>query len=229
MKTFVIGDIHGAYKALQQCLERSNFNYQEDRLISLGDVCDGWPQVNLCIDELLKINHLDYILGNHDIWSLEWMQSGLKEDIWLMQGGLNTMGSYVDQSVPKEHVEFLRKSKLWIEFENKLFVHAGYDPQKTMSEQDPNTLVWDRTLFHEAIGKEGQHDNFKYEPYDEIFVGHTPTINFGIFEPLKFCNLWAIDTGAGWNGKLTIMDVHTKKFWQSDQVPILYPGIRGRR
>ena len=39
MKTFVIGDIHGAYKALLQCFERSGFDYEKDHLIVLGDVC----------------------------------------------------------------------------------------------------------------------------------------------------------------------------------------------
>ena len=31
MKTFVIGDIHGGYKALVQCLERSKFDYENKR------------------------------------------------------------------------------------------------------------------------------------------------------------------------------------------------------
>ncbi|MCA9398849.1 MAG: metallophosphoesterase, partial [Candidatus Omnitrophica bacterium] len=55
MRVFAIGDIHGAYKALIQCLERSGFDYQKDRLIVLGDVCDGYPQAKKCISELLKI------------------------------------------------------------------------------------------------------------------------------------------------------------------------------
>ncbi len=32
MKTFAIGDIHGAYKAMIQCFERSKFDYKKDRL-----------------------------------------------------------------------------------------------------------------------------------------------------------------------------------------------------
>lgn len=44
MRTFTIGDIHGGYKALKQCLERSKFNYKEDHLIALGDIVDGWPE-----------------------------------------------------------------------------------------------------------------------------------------------------------------------------------------
>lgn len=42
MRTLVMGDIHGGYKALMQCLERSKFDYEKDTLIQLGDICDGW-------------------------------------------------------------------------------------------------------------------------------------------------------------------------------------------
>jgi len=43
-RTLVIGDIHGAYKALVQCLERSGFDKEKDTLITIGDVCDGWHE-----------------------------------------------------------------------------------------------------------------------------------------------------------------------------------------
>ena len=61
MKTFVIGDIHGTYKALLQCFERSGFDYKRDRLVLIGDVCDGYPDVVECFDELLKIDNLNFI------------------------------------------------------------------------------------------------------------------------------------------------------------------------
>lgn len=48
-------DIHGAYKALMQCFEWSKFNYKKDRPIVMSDVCDGYPDVKQCIDQLLKI------------------------------------------------------------------------------------------------------------------------------------------------------------------------------
>ena len=31
MRTFVIGDIHGAYKAFKQCLKKADFNYKKDK------------------------------------------------------------------------------------------------------------------------------------------------------------------------------------------------------
>src|SRR5690242_18008347 len=103
MKTFVIGDIHGAYRALMQCLERSGFDYSNDRLIVLGDVCDGYPDVCLCIEELLKIKHCDYIIGNHDLWAVEWALEGKEEEAWTSQGGFATILSYNNGPMPKEH------------------------------------------------------------------------------------------------------------------------------
>ncbi len=44
MRTFVLGDVHGAARALKQVLERSSFDYSADRLVCLGDVADGWPR-----------------------------------------------------------------------------------------------------------------------------------------------------------------------------------------
>ena len=38
-----------------------------------------------------------------------------------------------------------------------------------------------------------------------------------------------MDTGAGWNGKLTIMDVDTEEYWQSDLVESLYPNETNAR
>jgi serine/threonine protein phosphatase 1 len=36
-------------------------------------------------------------------------------------------------------------------------------------------------------------------------------------------NITNMDTGAGHTGKLTIMDIDSKIFWQSDPLPKLYP------
>ena len=244
MKTFVIGDIHGAYKAFLQCLKRCGFNYQEDRLIVLGDVCDGYLEVKQCIDELLKIKHCDYIIGNHDVWALDWATKGIEEPLWLDQGGRNTKASYSGFRMPETHIDFLKNAHLWIEFDNKLFVHAGIDPTKRVEKHSLEYLTWDRNLVESAWKKAHQNPDYKFSSYDEIFVGHTTTQWFArnnetkgltpaeIAElgtkPLFLCNVINLDTGAGWSGKLTIMDVHTHEYWQSDLTPKLY-GMEGRQ
>jgi serine/threonine protein phosphatase 1 len=45
---------------------------------------------------------------------------------------------------------------------------------------------------------------------------------------MKAANIWNLDTGAGYNGKLTIMDIKTKEYWQSDLVTELYKDKKGR-
>ena len=229
MKTFVIGDIHGAYKALKQCLERCGFDYTQDRLIVLGDVCDGYPEVRACIDDLLKIKHCDYIIGNHDLWTLDWALEGKKDRVWTSQGGMATINSYNDELLPQEHINFLQKAHLWLLVDNKIFIHGGFDPNFSIDKQGRDKFVWDRDLINSAWKKSQEDNNFKFSVYEEIFLGHTPVQNFQSHLPLHLCNVWALDTGAGWKGTLTIMDIYTKQYWQSDTTPSLYGSVQGRK
>lgn len=230
MKTFVVGDIHGAVPALYQVLERSNFDKQNDRLICLGDVCDGWPFVKQCFEELLTIKNLDYIMGNHDWWAYQFFsgKSGA-EAIWLTQGGLETYQSYCGV-MPIQHLDILTNAHCAIEDGNQIFVHGGIDPNLPFDRQLPSECMWDRRLILNARHKHNQNPEYKYGNYDDIFIGHTTTqaLKRGD-EPLHVCNIWNIDTGAGWDGKLTIMDVKTKKYWQSDNVLELMPDDKGRK
>ncbi|MBF0479968.1 MAG: metallophosphoesterase [Candidatus Omnitrophica bacterium] len=224
MKTFAIGDIHGSYKALLQCLERSKFDYQKDRLIVLGDVCDGYPEVKDCIDELLKIKHCDLVIGNHDMWALDWALWGAMPVIWTSQGGDRTMASYSGGPMLKAHIDFLKSGQLWLESNSQLFVHAGINPDLPLVRQDPEVLVWDRDLLQKAWESVKEKDTIKFGGYEDIFIGHTTTQLYKTLLPMHVSNVWALDTGAGWSGKLTIMDVNSKKYWQSDLSMELYGG-----
>lgn len=225
MKVFVIGDIHGAYKALLQCFERSGFDYKKDRLIVLGDVCDGYPDVRQCIDELLKIKHCDFIIGNHDKWALDWALYGKMPEIWTSQGGKQTMASYGGDSMPKAHIDLLKGGYLWLELESRIFVHGGFNPQIPLAKQSAQFLMWDRELLDLAWKFSWMGKSKSFGDYEDIFVGHTTTEQYRTIEPIHACNVWDLDTGAGWSGKLTIMNVRTKKYWQSDFSSDLYGGM----
>ncbi|MFA5316709.1 MAG: metallophosphoesterase [Dehalococcoidales bacterium] len=228
MKTFAIGDIHGAFKAMLQCFERPRFDYEKDRLIVMGDVCDGYPEVRQCIDELLKIKHCDLVIGNHDMWALDWALRGDKPEIWTSQGGDRTMASYNGGPMPQKHIDFLKGGKLWIERDEQVFVHGGFKPDIALASHDAQTLVWDRRLLDTARKKQIGGHRCRLGKYKDIFVGHTTTEIYKTLEPMHVCNVWNLDTGAGWSGKLTIMDVDTKEYWQSDLSPNLYGGTPDR-
>ncbi|MBF0331915.1 MAG: metallophosphoesterase [Candidatus Omnitrophica bacterium] len=227
MRTFVIGDIHGAYKALVQCLQRSGFDRDKDRLVVLGDVCDVFPEVRQCVDLFLELKHCDYIIGNHDIWALDWSLSGIIAEMWRVQGGDQTMLSYGGKPMPSAHLGFFNKARHYLELNGMLFVHGGFDPSIPLKDQTVNKLAWDRELVSMAFRKMQEGAPAQIGPYQAIFVGHSPTQMFSSDFPLQMGNIWAMDTGAGWSGRLSIMDVDSKEYWQSDPTPALY-GVSGR-
>lgn len=247
-RTLALGDVHGAARALEQVLERSGFDPAVDRLVSLGDLCDGWPEVDRVLDLLLGLTHLDLVLGNHDGWTLTWMRSGRPPPGWPPQGGWGTLRSYarragqygpldtgtieeVAQSVPPAHRELLEDARPFIEEDRPdgrrvLYTHAGWVPGVAPEDQDEYQLRWSRELwYHAETLQAADPEASSVTGYDAVFLGHTPT---QWTEPRPVLELWNLDQGAGWDGVLTIMDVDTREWWQSDPVPGLYPGEEGR-
>ncbi len=225
MKRYVVGDIHGKYKALQQCLDRSGFDVEKDLLICLGDVCDRGPEVRESIECLLQLQHLIYIIGNHDLWALQWMTTGEKPALWTTQGGHATIRSYGDKPVPGSHIHLLKTALPYYILNNRLFVHGGFDLSRPLEEQTPEALAWNRSLVEYALETIDREDPVKLTRFDEVFVGHTPTLNYDFDVPLHSHEVWMLDTGAGWWGRLSIMDIASKQFWQSDSVDVLYPAL----
>ena len=246
MKVYVMGDIHGAVLSLKQCLERSEFDKKNDMLIQLGDVCDGFPYVYECVEELLTIENLVAIKGNHDEWFWKWLTSGVHPDQWI-QGGMATLKSYrrncekkeelgfVPDDIPNSHFRFFGHQLLYYkdEFKN-LFVHAGFNRHIPLRQNADNVLYWDRELFMEALSYKPESDDeeikFKmYDNWNEVFIGHTTTEHWGNKTPMHAANIWNLDTGVGnKSGKLTIMNVDSKEFFQSDTGKELYPEDKGR-
>ena len=188
----------------------------------IGDVCDRYPEVKQCIDELLKVRHCELIIGNHDRWVLDWALKGERPEIWTSQGGDRTIASYAGGPMPQAHVAFLENGHLWLQINAQLFVHGGFNPALPLERQDAEDLVWDRMLFTTAWNRHLTDKDCRMGSFKDIFIGHTPTLVYHTMEPIHACNVWDIDTGAGWSGKLTIMDVNTKEYWQSDSIPNLY-------
>ena len=221
----MLGDTHGGYRSLKQVLERSKFDYEKDKLICLGDFADGWTETFECFEEIFKIKNLVYVRGNHDQWLKDWLKEGKQPMVWTLQGGKNTIDSYMKQD-PREwkrHLDFLKKTKQWyVDDQNRIFVHGGISQKGTPIEEcDKQFIMWDRELWDK------RHQEISIEPYSEAFVGHTSIWRFS-HNPICFNKVWFLDTGGGWEGKLTLMDVDSKEFFQSDIVLELYPECRGR-
>lgn len=239
-RTLVIGDIHGGFKALKQVLERAEV-VENDKLIFLGDYVDGWSESSQIIQFLIGLSGKQeciFIKGNHDAWCEDWLSLGKSPDVWLFNGGKSTVESYNDYSLEDLdlHLEFFQRMENYhVDEANRLFIHAGYSsmhgPEK---EVYSSNYRWDRTLWETAVAMDKKlAKNSELYPkrlllYNEIFIGHTPTLDIGIKHPVNKANVWNMDTGAAYTGSLSIMDIDTKEFWQSDPLPALYPNEKGR-
>lgn len=228
MRTFVLGDIHGALLALRQVLDRSGFQNGTDRIIFIGDICDGWPDTPGCIELLHSLDNVIHIMGNHDRWMIDFLPHDYIIDdnypLWLYHGGSQTLSNYIgNHSLIEKHVRLLTEKCVTHHIEDDiLFVHGGYVPWIPFEENTEETFLWDRSLWSNL--KRGIY--VKVDGFREVYIGHTPVLPETL--PQNIGNVWNVDTGAAYTGVLTMMDIDTKEIYQSDPVPGLYPGSHGR-
>ena len=240
MRTLVIGDIHGGLRALHQIFERAQIT-TEDRLIFLGDYVDGWSESPAVLDFLIQLQATHaciFIRGNHDELLCEWLRESKDNLMWYRHGGESTVNAYaqVAAQTKQKHVAFLQTlENYYLDEENRLFVHAGFTNMNGVAfEHFPKLFYWERTLWEMALAldKNLNPDSVLYPKrlklYKEIYIGHTPVTQIGENTPIQMASVWNVDTGAAFKGPLTVLDVDTKKYWQSDPLPDLYPDQIGR-
>ena len=240
MRTVVIGDIHGGLKALKQLIESANLP-SNTKYIFLGDYVDGWSQSAEVISYLFNFsqeNDCILLRGNHDDLLCNYLKTGESNPMWLSQGGQSSVESYSNLSKTKKeiHIRFLENLiNYHIDSENRLFLHAGFTNQHgPQHDYYSNLVFWDRTLWEMvcamdfSISENDARYPKRLKLFKEIYIGHTPVTRIGFDKPTNFANVWNVDTGAAFKGRLSMLDVDSKEIWQSNPVHSLYPREKGR-
>ena len=239
-RTLVIGDIHGGLRALKQVLEKACVT-ANDTLIFLGDYVDGWSESPQVLDFLIALDKKQpcvFVRGNHDELALHWLQKNHDNPLWYEHGGEATVLAYanVDETTKQKHIAFLLNLVNYhLDSKNRLFVHAGFTSMNGVTHEHFHKMFyWERTLWETALAldKSMKKNDIFYPKrltlYNEIYIGHTPVTKIGKTIPIQMANVWNVDTGAAFLGPLTILDIDTKEFWQSNPLPELYPDEKGR-
>lgn len=239
-RTLAIGDIHGGLKGLIQLLDRIELT-STDTLIFLGDYVAGWSESAQVIEYLIELSErysCVFIKGNHDAWCEEWLAFGIENHVWISHGGKEAIESYkgISKEEKLKHISFFETMDLFhIDDKNRLFVHAGFSStQGVENEVDFRNFYFDRTLWDMAMALENRNkiksksEANRLKHYSEIYIGHTPTINYYKMQPMHAANVWNVDTGAAFTGKLSAIDIDTKEVFQSDVLKDLYPHEKGR-
>jgi serine/threonine protein phosphatase 1 len=197
-----IGDIHGCSVALGSLLDLIQ-PASSDTIITLGDYVNRGPDSRGVLTRLIALRErcqLVPLLGNHD-------------DLVLRNRSTRTAlpgMPCVDpenglQLFDEQHFAFLESCVLYYEIDTHFFVHANYDPQLPLSDQDHYTLLW--LHLHTRLPR--PHRSHKI-----AVVGHTSQRNGEI---LDHPHIKCIDTYCHGGGWLTAMDVHSQQIWQVDR------------
>jgi serine/threonine protein phosphatase 1 len=218
MRRLVLGDIHGRYEYLVDVFRQANVDFENDLLIQIGDIVDRGPDPFTCIDLLMKFKNRVFIIGNHDHSFLELVCHG-KNFLGPGNGVEPTIRAWnlLDQEEQFHYLDtFFREQKgFHVTEDKKCFVHGGFDREHPIEGQTILSLCWDREFVNQAMSCTGTQKLKTADNFDEVFIGHTPTIYWDKTQPIFSGGVINVDTGSGKGGPLTLMDIDTKEYWQS--------------
>lgn len=211
MAIYAIGDIHGSLIALKTIFKQGLIR-KEDTVVFLGDYVDKGSNSKGVLDWIManKDNYnFEFILGNHEIMMLAAKLSKERFLEWLPSGGQETLNSY---SIRKQsswinkidvaHWDFIESCKPYLEINDDLFVHAGLEPNKELSEQNKHHLFWKKYETPE-----------QYSSEKTVICGHTARKNGEI---ANFGHTVCIDTFAHGGMWLSCLNVETKEFLKAN-------------
>lgn len=220
MRTIVIGDIHGCYNELKSLLTRlekdNKYNQRTDKLVFLGDYIDRGEDSRKVIGFIKRLQknnkNVIALMGNHEDMLLNYLED--MDNSWSYNGYEATMESYRGHTKHfANDVEWMSKLPLYHEDEFFIYVHAGIDVNKSMNEQQKNTLLWVREDFI-----------YNHKQYNKrVIFGHTPTATLnGQNMPIQtFGDNIGIDTGCVFGGALSaliIVDDKIEGFYQQEKI-----------
>ena len=87
-RDFVVGDLHGCIDHFERLLDQIEFDPEEDRMFSVGDLVDRGPDSMACL-RLLREPWFHALLGNHEDMMLNAVSSNLRNGVkhWINNGG----------------------------------------------------------------------------------------------------------------------------------------------
>ncbi len=203
---YAIGDIHGCEGSLKKLMEKCS-PQNADTVIFLGDYIDRGPNSKEVIEFLIDFFKMHpntvFLKGNHEWMFYEFYKNRDPDmwNLWEINGARATLKSYGNvENIPKEHVEFIKRTKTYHIQDGYFFVHAGVKPGKPLKEQKSEDMLWIRDEF---IYSDNPLENHI------VVFGHTP-----MEKPLIMSDKIGVDTGCIYGGYLTCIRLEDKKIFQ---------------
>ena len=146
-RTLIVGDVHGCLEELEDLLEESGWE-EDDQLVLVGDlVAKG--RDSLGVIRLMREMRARAVRGNHDQHCLKWWDAKCAGD---ELPELKPAHQRVADELEAEDWRWLAALPLWIELpeHDALVVHAGLLPDLPLEEQDPYDLMNMRSILDDG-------------------------------------------------------------------------------
>ena len=230
-RILAVGDIHGNYQKFLTLWDQLAFDPTQDLIVFLGDYTDRGKQSRQVMEWVLAHvgqEHMVFLRGNHDEMMLAALL-GVERELWLRNGGTQTCESLRGMDdlndLLKRWAKTIQGMPLYLEVEQDgqtyWFMHAGIQPGVPLAEQEAETLLWDRNF---AMAD-------RYDGVAVVTVGHTPVPYLANDSGERLDDRPLVrdggrrillDTGGFLKGgRISAIDVLTKRVWQSDPMPEL--------
>lgn len=215
---FVVGDIHGELDELMAQLDSQRFDFDLDRLFSVGDLIDRGPKSAEMII-LAREPWFIPVQGNHEYMMLEAIATG-RFDLWFLNGGDWIL------DCPTESWEGLVDTvshwPMAITIAHKCGKRVGicHAEPPVDNWDDISQVEYDEIAGHNMIWGRSRllsEDRRVVHGVDWVFCGHTP-----IGGPTILGNTVFIDTGAFLeDGYLTVLNID--EFLETGTLPKTLP------
>ena len=237
-RVYAIGDIHGRSDLLRRLHamiladaapgspDSPDSGALRKVVVYVGDYVDRGPDgagvIDILINQPLEGFESHPLKGNHEDMMIRFLESGEGGDMWLFNGGRDTLQSYgiefsdmslylsepealapvFRDAVPPSHRAFLNGLAIHHREGDYLFVHAGMRPGVALEDQSEQDLIWIRDEFTGSDADFG------------AIVVHGHSIRA---EPEIRPNRIGIDTGAWRSNRLTalVLEGDTRRFLQT--------------
>jgi serine/threonine protein phosphatase 1 len=204
-KDYFVGDIHGCHTTLMDKLTSIKFDFEKDRLISVGDLIDRGPKSYDCL-KLISEPWFHAVLGNHEDMMIKSYEGNWSIHNYSRNGG-DWFLSLSDED--KSHAVALAKQLptfIEVDFGDRKIgvlhadaVQSEWDfyrnsSTENLSPYELEQCIWGRNRIY-------SNDNSVVKNIAAIVVGHTPLNQVDVLG-----NVVYIDTGAVFGNGLTVVD-----------------------
>ena len=226
---WVIGDVHGFFITFQKLVEKLQLK-ENDVVVMIGDLIDRGPRSAQVVNYVKTTKNFYCIRGNHE----QMMIDGFKPDeigffndrdrssiFWYQNGGKTTESSYrrlykknLDMAVSKasDDIDWMENLPTEIVLDDWRFVHAGYDQNHDVEEQDEQNHLWAREQFYTS--------RKPIDPNRTILFGHTVTFKYLHKDDSKAGLVWSSEVILD-DGRPMAIGIDTCLYWPNELPKVL--------